>query len=463
MDNKQERETLSSRFGFILLSAGCAIGLGNVWRFPFITGQYGGAAFVLVYLICLVMLGLPIMVMEFAVGRAAKQNVGLAFKTLEPPKTKWHVYGPIAIIGNYVLMMFYTTVTGWLLAYFFYTAKGSFVGLDADQIGGFFGNVLANPVDQTLWMILAVVIGFLIVGQGLRKGVEKITKIMMLCLLAIMTILAINSILIPGSSAGLKFYLLPDFGKMVETGIGTVIFAAMGQAFFTLSIGIGTMAIFGSYINKKQTLTGESVRIIALDTFVAIMSGLIIFPACFAYGVNPGAGPGLLFVTLPNIFNQMPGGRLWGSLFFVFMSFAALSTLVAVFENIVSYWIDCKGWSRRKACLVNFFIIIAVSVPCVLGFNLWSSFQPLGSGTGILDLEDFIVSTTLLPLGSLVFLFFCCQKRGWGWKNFLKEADEGSGLKYPKWARIYTTWVLPAIVLFIFIQGYWNTFSNIVK
>ncbi len=461
MENKQERETLASRFGFILLSAGCAIGLGNVWRFPYITGMYGGAAFVLVYLVFLVLLGLPIMVMEFAIGRAAKQNIGLALKTLEPKGTKWHAYGPIAIIGNYFLMMFYTTVTGWLLSYFVYTIKGDFTGLDAAGVGNFFNGVLGNPLSQSLWMILAVVIGFAVVGRGLRGGVEKITKIMMCCLLAIMVILAVHSITIPGASAGLKFYLLPDFGKMVESGIGEVIFAAMGQAFFTLSLGIGAMAIFGSYIGKQQTLTGESVRIIALDTFVAIMSGLIIFPACFAYGVNPGAGPSLLFVTLPNIFNQMAGGRIWGALFFMFMSFAALSTLIAVFENITSYWIDVHGWSRKKACLVNVVAIIVLSIPCVLGFNLWSDFQPLGPGTGVLDLEDFVVSTTLLPLGSLIFLFFCCSKRAWGWKNFIKEADEGKGLKFPKWARIYVTWILPVIVLVIFVKGYWDIFSKL--
>ena len=461
MENKQERETLASRFGFILLSAGCAIGLGNVWRFPYITGMYGGAAFVLVYLIFLVLLGLPIMVMEFAIGRAAKQNIGLALKTLEPKGTKWHAYGPIAIIGNYFLMMFYTTVTGWLLSYFVYTIKGDFTGLDAAGVGNFFNGVLGNPISQSLWMILAVVIGFAVVGRGLRGGVEKITKIMMCCLLAIMVILAVHSITIPGASAGLKFYLLPDFGKMVESGIGEVIFAAMGQAFFTLSLGIGAMAIFGSYIGKQQTLTGESVRIIALDTFVAIMSGLIIFPACFAYGVNPGAGPSLLFVTLPNIFNQMSGGRIWGALFFMFMSFAALSTLIAVFENITSYWIDVHGWSRKKACLINVVAIIVLSIPCVLGFNLWSNFQPLGPGTGVLDLEDFVVSTTLLPLGSLIFLFFCCSKRAWGWKNFIKEADEGKGLKFPKWARIYVTWILPVIVLVIFVKGYWDIFSKL--
>ncbi|MGI5910266.1 MAG: sodium-dependent transporter [Sphaerochaetaceae bacterium] len=462
MGNRQEREALASRFGFILLSAGCAIGLGNVWRFPYITGKYGGAAFVLVYLLFLVLLGLPIMVMEFAIGRAARQNIGLALRTLEPKGTKWHLYGPAAIAGNYLLMMFYTTITGWLLAYFLYTIRGDFSGLDAEAIGTAFSALLSAPEKQVFWMFLATVIGFAIVGRGLQNGVERITKIMMLCLLAIMVLLAVNSILTPGASEGLKFYLLPDFGKMAEAGIGEVVFAAMGQAFFTLSIGIGAMTIFGSYIDRKQSLTGESVRIIALDTFVAIMSGLIIFPACFAYGVNPGSGPSLLFITLPAIFSQMAGGRLWGGLFFLFMSFAAMTTLIAVFENIVSYWIDVHGWSRRRASAVNCAAIIVLSIPCILGFNLWSSFQPLGPGTGVLDLEDFVVSTTLLPLGSLVFLFFCCSKRAWGWKNFIAEADEGQGLKFPKWARFYITWGLPIIVLVIFAKGYWDIFSALV-
>ena len=462
MKNQTERETLASRLGFILLSAGCAIGLGNVWRFPYITGLYGGAAFVLIYLLFLIILGLPIMVMEFSIGRAARQNIGIALRTLEPPKTKWHVYGPLAIVGNYFLMMFYTTVTGWLFAYFVYSIRGDFVGLDTAGVGQAFNNVLANPVSQGLWMICAVCIGFLIVGRGLRSGVEKITKWMMLCLFLIMMILAVHSILLPGAHAGLKFYLLPDFGKIVDAGFGEVIFAAMGQAFFTLSLGIGAMAIFGSYIDKKQSLTGESIQIIILDTAVAVMSGLIIFPACFAYGVNPGAGPSLLFVTMPNIFNQMAGGKIWGGLFFVFMSFAALTTLVAVFENITSYWMDVHGWSRRKTCIINTVAIIILSIPCVLGFNVWSAFQPLGAGTGVLDLEDFIVSTTLLPLGSLIFLFFCSQKKGWGWNNFLAEADTGDGLKYPAWARFYITWILPVIVLVIFVKGYIDIFSKLL-
>jgi len=448
----QERERLGSRLGFIFLSAGCAIGLGNVWRFPFITGQYGGAAFVLLYILFLLIFGLPIMVMEFSIGRASQQNIGMAMKTLEPKGSKWHIYGPIAIGGNYVLMMFYTTVSGWLFAYFAAMAKGDLVGLDPAGVGAYFGGMLGNPMTMTFWMVLATLLGLGIVAIGLQKGVEKITKYMM------GSLLVAKSVSLPGAGEGLKFYLLPDFGRLHDAGLWNAIYAAMGQAFFTLSIGIGSMAIFGSYIGKERTLTGESINIVALDTFVALMSGLIIFPASFAFNVSPDAGPSLIFITLPNIFNAMQGGRLWGTLFFVFMSFAALSTLVAVFENIVSYWID-RGWPRKKAVAVNIVAIILLSLPCVLGFNVLSGFQPLGPGSGVLDLEDFIVSSTLLPLGSLVFLLFCCSKRGWGWKNFIAEADAGKGMKFPTWARSYVTYILPVLVIFVFIMGYWNIFS----
>lgn len=454
----QERERLGSRLGFIFLSAGCAIGLGNVWRFPFITGQYGGAAFVLLYILFLLIFGLPIMVIEFSIGRASQQNIGMAMKTLEPKGSKWHIYGPIAIGGNYVLMMFYTTVSGWLFAYFAAMAKGDLVGLDPAGVGAYFGGMLGNPMTMTFWMVLATLLGLGIVAIGLQKGVEKITKYMMGSLLAVMLVLVAKSVSLPGAGEGLKFYLLPDFGRLHDAGLWNAIYAAMGQAFFTLSIGIGSMAIFGSYIGKERTLTGESINIVALDTFVALMSGLIIFPASFAFNVSPDAGPSLIFITLPNIFNAMQGGRLWGTLFFVFMSFAALSTLVAVFENIVSYWID-RGWPRKKAVAVNIVAIILLSLPCVLGFNVLSGFQPLGPGSGVLDLEDFIVSSTLLPLGSLVFLLFCCSKRGWGWKNFIAEADAGKGMKFPTWARSYVTYILPVLVIFVFIMGYWNIFS----
>ncbi len=458
---KKERESLSSRLGFILLSAGCAIGLGNVWRFPAITGKYGGGAFVLIYLLFLIILGTPIMVMEFSIGRASKQNIAGALKTLEPKGTKWHYYGHIAILGNYLLMMFYTTISGWLFSYMFHSAKGDFSTLNTEQIGAHFTNMLATPGPQIFWMVIAVVLSLTIVAGGLENSVEKITKIMMSLLIALMIILAINSIFLEGGKTGLRFYLAPNFSNIAKNGVGETVFAAMGQAFFTLSIGIGSMAIFGSYIDKKHTLTGESLRIIGLDTFVAIVSGLIIFPACFAFNIDPGAGPGLLFVTLPNIFNQMSGGRIWGTLFFVFMSFSALSTLIAVFENIISYWIDIWKVDRKKAAFINIFVIILLSLPCILGFNIWSDFQPFGEGSGVLDLEDFFVSTTLLPLGSLIFLLFCCSKRyGWGFKNFINEADTGDGIKFPKWSRIYVKYVLPIIVLYIFIQGYIATFSK---
>ncbi|MDD2395682.1 MULTISPECIES: sodium-dependent transporter [Sphaerochaeta] len=457
MKETKARETLASRLGFILLSAGCAIGLGNVWRFPFITGRYGGAAFVLIYILFLIILGLPVMVMELAIGRASKKNIGLALDTLTPAKKPWHVYGKLAIIGNYTLMMFYTTITGWLLSYLLHMAKGDFSGLDAAGVGAFFGGMLENPVSMTMWMIIAVILGFLPVARGLQSGVEKITKYMMIGLLGLMLILAGNSILLKGGAEGLKFYLIPDFSKL-SGNFFEAVYAAMGQAFFTLSLGIGSIAIFGSYIDKKHRLTGEAVRIISLDTFVALCSGLIIFPAAFAFGVQPDAGPSLIFITLPNIFNQMAGGRFWGTLFFLFMSFAALSTLIAVFENIISFWIDTKGVSRKKATLINVLAISLLSIPCVLGFNILSGFQPLGPGTGVLDLEDFVVSSTLLPLGSLIFTLYCTWKYGWGWDKFIDEADSGDGLKFPSALRFYFQYILPAIILGIFIKGYWDIF-----
>jgi len=453
-----QREKFSSRLGFVLISAGCAIGLGNVWRFPYITGQYGGAAFVLIYLFFLLILGLPIMVMEFAVGRGSQKSAARSFHELEPKGTKWHLYSYGAMLGNYMLMMFYTTVGGWMLIYFLKMAKGEFQGQSPEAIGGIFNGMLANPLQMGFWMVVVVLLGFGICSLGLRNGVEKITKIMMSCLLLIMVGLVIRSVTLPGAGEGLSFYLLPDFARMVEQGIMSVISAAMGQAFFTLSLGIGAMAIFGSYIGKERSLTGESVSITVLDTIVALMSGLIIFPACSAFGCDPGQGPGLVFVTLPNIFNQMPLGRFFGSLFFVFMSFAALSTIIAVFENILSFAMDLWGWSRKKAAVVNVLAIILLSIPCVLGFNLWAGFQPLGPGSNIQDLEDFIVSNNLLPLGSLVYLLFCTSRYGWGWDNFVKEADTGSGWKFPKAIRFYVTYLLPLIVLFIFLQGYNDKF-----
>ena len=453
------RERFSSRLGFILISAGCAVGLGNVWRFPYITGQYGGAAFVLVYLIFLVLLGLPIMVMEFAVGRASQKSAARSFHVLEPAGTKWHLQGYACMAGNYLLMMFYTTVGGWMAAYIFKTLTGEFKGLDSDGVAAVFNDMLARPGYMTFWMFLVVLLIFFICSLGLQKGVERITKAMMSCLFLILLILCIRSVTLPGASEGLRFYLIPDFTRFTENGVGNTIFAAMGQAFFTLSLGIGAMAIFGSYIGKDHTLTGETINICLLDTLVAFLAGLIIFPSCFAFGVDPGQGPGLVFITLPNIFNQMVGGRIFGVLFFVFMTFAAQSTIIAVFENIISFSIDLFGTSRKKTVLINGIAIILLSLPCVFGFNIWSGFQPMGAGSTIQDLEDFIVSNNLLPLGSMVYLLFCTSRYGWGWKNFLAEADTGKGVKFPAWARVYVSYILPLIVLFIFIMGYYQKFK----
>ena len=453
------RERFSSRLGFILISAGCAVGLGNVWRFPYITGQYGGAAFVLVYLIFLVLLGLPIMVMEFAVGRASQKSAARSFHVLEPAGTKWHLQGYACMAGNYLLMMFYTTVGGWMAAYIFKTLTGEFKGLDSDGVAAVFNDMLARPGYMTFWMVLVVLLSFFICSLGLQKGVERITKAMMSCLFLILLILCIRSVTLPGASEGLRFYLIPDFTRFTENGVGNTIFAAMGQAFFTLSLGIGAMAIFGSYIGKDHTLTGETINICLLDTLVAFLAGLIIFPSCFAFGVDPGQGPGLVFITLPNIFNQMVGGRIFGVLFFVFMTFAAQSTIIAVFENIISFSMDLFGTSRKKTILINGIAIILLSLPCVFGFNIWSGFQPMGAGSTIQDLEDFIVSNNLLPLGSMVYLLFCTSRYGWGWKNFLAEADTGKGVKFPAWARVYVSYILPLIVLFIFIMGYYQKFK----
>lgn len=453
------RERFSSRLGFILISAGCAVGLGNVWRFPYITGQYGGAAFVLVYLIFLVLLGLPIMVMEFAVGRASQKSAARSFHVLEPAGTKWHLQGYACMAGNYLLMMFYTTVGGWMAAYIFKTLTGEFKGLDSDGVAAVFNDMLARPGYMTFWMVLVVLLSFFICSLGLQKGVERITKAMMSCLFLILLILCIRSVTLPSASEGLRFYLIPDFTRFTENGVGNTIFAAMGQAFFTLSLGIGAMAIFGSYIGKDHTLTGETINICLLDTLVAFLAGLIIFPSCFAFGVDPGQGPGLVFITLPNIFNQMVGGRIFGVLFFVFMTFAAQSTIIAVFENIISFSMDLFGTSRKKTVLINGIVIILLSLPCVFGFNIWSGFQPLGTGSTIQDLEDFIVSNNLLPLGSMVYLLFCTSRYGWGWKNFLAEADTGKGVKFPAWARVYVSYILPLIVLFIFIMGYYQKFK----
>ena len=448
-----EREKLSSRLGFILLSAGCAIGIGNVWRFPYVAGRYGGGAFVLFYLFFLAIMGLPVMTMEFAVGRASKKSVIRSFHELEPKGTKWHWHGYVGLAGNYCLMMFYTTVAGWMLYYFYLMLTGRFTGADAGEVGQMFGSMLAKPGVMAGLMLFVVVVGFGICSAGLQSGVERITKGMMAALLGIMVLLAIHSLTMEGGAEGLAFYLKPDFGRMMEVGIGETMVGAMNQAFFTLSLGIGSMAIFGSYIGKEHTLLKESVNIAVLDTFVAIVAGLIIFPACFSFGINPDSGPSLIFVTLPNVFNNMAGGRIWGTLFFVFMSFAAFSTVLAVFENIISCGMDMWGLSRKKSCLINGILLAVLSLPCVLGFNLWSGFMPFGEGSNILDLEDFIVSNLLLPLGSFVYLLFCVTKKGWGFDNYLKEANTGNGWKVSKALKIYLKVVLPALILFIFAKG----------
>ena len=448
-----KRERLGSRLGFILLSAGCAIGIGNVWKFPYMVGQYGGGAFVLIYLFFLVILGIPVMTMEFAMGRAGQRSPARLYQQLEPKGSKWHLHGYVAMAGNYILMMFYTSVAGWMLDYFVRTAGGQFVGADTDGVAAQFSQMLGDPLRMTLFMGIIVVLGFLVCSFSLQKGLERITKWMMVALLVIMVVLAINSVCTAGGSQGLRFYLVPDLARMKKVGIGNVVAGAMNQAFFTLSLGIGAMAIFGSYIGKERALMGESARVAALDTLVALCSGLIIFPACFAYGVQPDSGPSLIFITLPNIFNHMPLGRVWGSLFFVFMSFAAFSTVLGVFENIVSCTMDLSGWSRKKACLFNGILMLLLSMPCVLGFNVLSKFQPLGPGTGVLDLEDFVVSNLLLPLGSLIFIFFCTSRYGWGWKDFTKEANTGKGLKVQRWMRGYMCYVLPVLVAVILVLG----------
>ena len=453
-----ERETLRSRLGFILLSAGCAIGIGNVWKFPYIAGQGGGGAFVLFYLIFLVILGLPIMTMEFAVGRASRKSPVRAYQALEKPGQKWHIHGYLTLIGCYLLMMFYTTVAGWMLHYFYMTAAGQLSGLDAGAVADKFTEMLASPATMTFWMVFVVVLGILVCARGLQNGLERVTKSMMIALLVIMVILAVNSLFMDGAEAGLSFFLVPDFVRMKEVGVVNTLVSAMNQAFFTLSLGIGAMSIFGSYIGKEHTLLGESVRIVVLDTFVAITAGLIIFPACFTYGVDQTSGPSLIFITLPNIFANMALGRLWGSLFFLFMAFAALSTVLAVFENIICCGMELTGFSRKKSALINLVLIILLSLPCVLGYNLWAWDGFAIFGGAVLDLEDFLVSNLFLPLGSLVYLLFCVTRYGWGWQNYKKEVNTGKGLKMQDWMRGYLTYVLTLIVLFIFGFGLYDKF-----
>ncbi|MBO4640440.1 MAG: sodium-dependent transporter [Treponema sp.] len=466
MGEQKERETLGSRLGFLLLSAGCAIGLGNVWRFPYITGKYGGAAFVLIYLVFLVILGLPVMVAEFAVGRASRKSMAEAFKQLEPEGTKWHWYSGFAIAGNYLLMMFYTVVSGWFLKYFIQEIAGKFVGLSADEIvNEFVGGTVGSPSTLLIGMVVVIVIGFGTCILGLQKGVERITKIMMSALLIIMIGLAIYVAFLPGAGAGYAFYLKPNFKALVsgEHGLWDTIYAAMGQAFFTLSLGIGSMEIFGSYIGKEHSLTGESLRVIGLDTFVAICAGLIIFPACAAFGVEANSGAGLAFMSLPNVFNAMGpvAGRIVGAFFFLFMSFAALSTVIAVFENIVAFAMDKLGWSRTKAVLINFAAMLVLATPAALGMNVWSGVH-FGAHIGSIDaLEDFIVSQNLLPIGSMLFLLFCTIKKGWGWDGFIAEADAGEGIKFPKnkVVKFYLKFIAPVIIIVVFVAGYFDIFG----
>lgn len=448
-----ERESLSSRLGFILLSAGCAIGLGNVWRFPYITGRYGGAVFVLIYLGFLLIMGLPIMVMEFSIGRGGKQNIVGAYRNLEPKGSKWHIAGPFAIIGNYMLLFYYIPITGWLLYYFLSSIAGTFSGLGTAEVNSFFQDLLAHPLRQFGWGAIALLVTAAIAVMGLKNGVERISKIMMALLFILMISLAIHSVTLEGGKEGLFFFIKPDPSNLVEYGLGESIFAAMGQSFFTLSLGIGAMSIMGSYFSEERSLTGESIRIVCLDTSIALLSGFIIFPACSAFGIEAGSGPSLLFITLPNVFSQMAGGVLWATLFFLAMAFAALTTLIAVFENILSYWMDIRGMSRKKATILNIVIFLVMILPCIFGYNIWAGFTPLGEGTGIMDLEDFIVSNLLLPLGSLVMVFFCTSRYGWGWDKFIRTADMGDGLKFPSKLRFYCAYILPLIILFVTVKG----------
>ena len=448
-----KRESFKSRLGFLLVSAGCAIGIGNVWRFPYVVGENGGGLFVLLYLLFLIVMGLPVLTMELAVGRASRKSAVQGYQALEKPGSKWHIHGWVAIFGCYMLMMYYTTVSGWMVTYFYKFVKGEFTrGMDVEATGAVFGNLLGDPMQMAFWMILTVILGFLVCSKGLQNGLEKISKVMMSALLVLIVILAVHSLALSGAGEGIRFYLIPNLETVREAGIGNVISAAMNQSFFTLSLGVAAMEIFGSYMSKDNTLAGEGARICALDTFVAIVSGLIIFPACFSYGVEVGAGPKLIFITLPNVFVNMEGGRLWGSLFFLFMTFASFSTIIAVFENIMSFCMDMFGWSRKKAALVNCVIILIASMPCVLGYNVWSNLHLIG-GRDVLDSEDFIVSNMLLPIGSLVYLLFCVTKWGWGFDKYIEEANTGKGLKVAKALKPYFKFVLPVLILIIFIQG----------
>lgn len=454
----KERESFGSRLGFILVSAGCAIGLGNVWKFPYICGQNGGAAFILVYLLCLIGFGLPILVCEFTIGRKSRKSIVKAFNELEPENTRWHRFGKFGIAGNYLLMMFYTMVAGWMLAYAYRMIRGTLANVTTEAAKAEFGLLTSNPGELVFWTILVIAVSFGVCAKGLQNGVEKITKVMMLLLIGLMIVLAFNSLFLPNAMEGVKFYLIPDFGKMLDNGLGTVVFNAMSHAFFTLSVGMGSMEIFGSYLNKDRKILGEAGNVLVLDTFVALTAGLIIIPACFAYGVEPDAGPSLLFITLPTVFAHMKAGAVWGTLFFIFMTFAALSTVIAVFENIIAMMMDATGWSRAKTVWINLVFVTILSLPAILGFNVLSSFAPLGAGTNIMDLEDFIVSYNILPLGSLLFVVFCVKKNGWGFDSFLEEANEGKGKAFPKGLKGYMTYVLPILIVAIYLKGYYDFF-----
>ena len=448
-----KRESFRSRLGFLLVSAGCAIGIGNVWRFPYVTGQNGGGFFVLIYLICLLVMGVPVLTMELAVGRAGKKSAVLAYKNLEKPGQKWHIHGWFCLIGCFLLMMYYTTVTGWMVNYFGKFLTGAFhAGMDTESVVGEFGAMLSNPGEMTLWTELVVVAGFLICSFGLQNGLERVSKVMMLALLALIVVLAVHSLTPPGAAEGMKFYLLPSMDSIRKNGLGTIIAAAMNQSFFTLSLGIAAMEIFGSYMSDSHSLPGEAVRICVLDTFVALMAGTIIFPACFSFGIETGQGPSLIFQTLPNVFVNMAGGRFWGTLFFLFMIFASLSTVLAVFENILAVCMDTFGWSRKKASVINGILLLVLSLPCVFGYNLWANVHLIG-GRDILDSEDFLVSNLLLPIGSLVYLLFCVSKWGWGFDKYLAEANRGTGMKFSPKLKLYFQWILPILILIILIQG----------
>lgn len=448
-----ERESFKSRLGFILVSAGCAIGIGNVWRFPYVAGENGGGLFVLLYLVFLVLMGIPVLTMELAVGRASRKSAVLGYKKLENPKSKWHIHGWFCMLGCYLLMMYYTTVSGWMTSYFYKFATGTFEsGMTSEQVSGVFSQLQSNPIEMVIWMAIITILGFLVCSRGIQKGIEKVSKVMMIALLVLILALAVNSILLSGAGEGLKFYLVPDFEKVSEIGIGKIVSAAMNQSFFTLSLGIAAMEIFGSYMSKDNTLPGESVKICALDTFVAIMAGLIIFPACFSYGVEPDQGPALIFITLPNVFVNMAGGRIWGTLFFLFMTFACFSTIIAVFENIISFCIDMFGISRTKSVIINAVIILIASLPCVFGFNIWSGFELFGQN--VLGMEDFLVSNILLPVGSLIYLLFCVTKFGWGFDNYLTECNTGKGMKFSRFLKPYFQFVLPVLVLIVLVQGF---------